>query len=402
MGGVETYLDWQARHLERVGIDLHFFGMEPPAGRSVLPSLDGRVTLTPNREFNSTKVAAAKGAVSSIYSPTAERILGDTINRFRPDLVHFHSTCRQLTPSVARAISRRRLPGVLTAHEYKQVCATQRLWDDRRGRICTACLSGSTLSRMKNVAVRRCVRGSTAASVFAIPEIPVADYLWGNSGVILHAPSSFMGTVLDSASYIPNRVSVLDLPWGNPEPRNAALGWERRAIYVGRLEKEKGVDLLLDAWEMVHRVRPDTELIIAGGGSQEESLKAKSQRMRLRGVHFTGRYERAALGTLLDQVAVSVHPSRWFENSPFAVRESLLYGVPAIVTNIGGMPEMVGPDSGTVIPPDDSRALADAIVAEFSTFRAGTARLRTAVAERAMSDDHHLQGLKDLYDSAKF
>lgn len=400
VGGVETYVDWQARNFDRRGIDSFFFGMEPPAGRNVITSLSGRYATTPNREFNGTKLQAAKAAPSSVYSRAAERLLNETINRFRPDVVHFHSTCRQLTPSVARAVTRRGIPGVLTAHEYKQVCATQRLWDERKNQLCTACLTGSSLSRMKNVAVRRCVRGSTSASFFAIPEIPVADRLWARSNVIIHAPSAFMAKVIQDAPYIPNRVRVLDLPWGRPEPRVASDGWERRVIYVGRLEQEKGVDVLLDAWAMVQQADASAELIVAGGGSEQTALESAAQAMGLNRVRFIGRYERSMLGSMFGEVAVSVHPSKWFENSPFTVRESLLHGVPAIVSDVGGMPEMVDAHTGTVVPRNDPAALATAIVDELALRRADTANLRTAVARRAMSDDTHLERLEDLYLAA--
>ncbi|MBI3216041.1 MAG: glycosyltransferase [Mycobacterium sp.] len=400
LGGVETYVDWLGSNLDRIGIETHFFGMEPPEGRELMSSIAGRVTCTPNREFNGSKLSAAKSALTSVYSPVTERMLEATIASFKPDLVHFHSTCRQLTPSVARAFTESGLPGVLTTHEYKQVCATQRLWDERRNRVCTACLTGSAFSRMTNVATRRCVRGSTVASMFAIPEIPIADHFWGKSGVIIHAPSRFIGRVMEDAPYIPNRVHVLDLPWGEPVTRVATEGWERRAIYVGRLQREKGVDVLLAAWKIIEDRYRDAELIVAGGGSEQYALQEQAEVLGLKRVRFTGRYERSALGELFGQVAVSVHPSLWHENSPFTVRESLLHAVPAIVTAVGGMPEMVDDDSGSVVPPGDPLAIANAITAEFTRRSAGSPPLLQSVAKRAMSDTSHLNGLEVLYGAA--
>lgn len=399
VGGVETYLDWQARNLGRIGVDAHFFGMAPPVGHEVMSSISGRETLTPHRDFNGTKRAATKAAMSSIYSPLTERMLLNVIDDFRPDLVHFHSTCRQLTSSVARAVTRKGLPGVLTVHEYKQVCATQRLWDERRNCICTDCLTGSAASRMKNVAVRRCVRGSTAASLFAIPEIPIADRIWSNTNVTIHAPSQFIGGIIENARYISNPVHVMDLPWGHPQHREESKNWQNGVIFAGRLEKEKGVDILLDAWRTVKRHKQDAHLIVAGAGSERGPLESKASEMRLRDIKFTGRYERKQLGHMFGCAAMSVHPSRWFENSPFAVRESLLFGLPAIVSNIGGLPEMVDSGFGAVVPPDDPEALAGAILSEFDRLVAGSQRLRDQVAGRAITDITHLEGLDELYKS---
>lgn len=121
--------------------------------------------------------------------------------------------------------------------------------------------------------------------------------------------------------------------------------------------------------------------------------------MRLRDIKFTGRYERKQLGHMFGCAAMSVHPSRWFENSPFAVRESLLFGLPAIVSNIGGLPEMVDSGFGAVVPPDDPEALAGAILSEFDRLVAGSQRLRDQVAGRAITDITHLEGLDELYKS---
>jgi glycosyltransferase involved in cell wall biosynthesis len=401
VGGIETYVDWQAKNFDKAGIEAHFLGMSPPPDHEILPSIVGRATFTPAREFNQGRGTAAKSAFSSIYSPTVERILESTIERVQPDIVHFHSTGRQLTPSVARAVRRKRLPGVVTAHEYKHVCASQRLWDDRKNEICTACLEGGVISRMTNVAIRRCVRGSTAASIFAIPEIPIADHFWGRSGVVIHAPSKFMGQVIEDAPYIPNQVRVLDLPWGPARQRSPKPGWAERVMYLGRLEKEKGVDLLLDAWKLVERSHGTAELVIAGSGSQEQALQEKTRATELRRVKFIGRYNRSDLSDMFGNVAVSVHPSRWLENSPFTVRESLMHGVPAIVSDAGGMSELVDSECGRAVPVGDAVALSDAILGELSRRQADSPQLRSAVQARAMSDEDHLKGLRELYDCAK-
>lgn len=400
VGGVETYVDWQARHLADAGLETHFFGMAPPEGSTVIQSIGDRATFTPTRDFNGPAWEAVKSGLQSIYSPLIEERLLETLSWYRPDVVHFHSTCRQLTPSVARALNKKRIPGVLTAHEYKQVCATQRLWDERRNTVCTSCLTGGPLSRMRNVATKRCVRGSLAASLLAVPEIPVADHLWSKSGVVLHAPSKFMGEILEGAPYISNRVRTLDLPWGGAERRNPAVGWERRLIYLGRLEREKGVDVLLRAWAHVERRLSDVTLTIAGDGSERVRLEAEAKALGLNGVIFTGRYERDRLNEMFDQVAASIHPSRWFENSPYTVRESLLHAVPAIVSDVGGMPEMVGPESGSIVPADDPLSLSDAIIRELANPRAGSSKLVAEVDGLAMGDSDHIAGLKELYDLA--
>lgn len=171
-------------------------------------------------------------------------------------------------------------------------------------------------------------------------------------------------------------------------------------MYLGRLEPEKGVDVLLRAWAIIERDLHYPELVIAGDGSMGTELRNTAAAMGLSNIHFTGRYEREDLDAMFDQVAVSVHPSVWFENSPFTVRESLLRAVPAIVTNVGGMPEMVGLHSGSIIEAGSPEALARAIREELEQPRAGSALLVEEVGRRAMSDSSHLEGLLEIYETA--
>jgi glycosyltransferase involved in cell wall biosynthesis len=81
------------------------------------------------------------------------------------------------------------------------------------------------------------------------------------------------------------------------------------------------------------------------------------------------------------------------------VRESLRHGVPVIVTDAGGMPEMVSSATGSIVPRDDPKAVADAIVDELVTMRrAGSRDLARAVSQRAVTDEAHLAGLQEIYE----
>lgn len=400
VGGVETYIDWLAINLGEAGHELRFFGMSPPPGLQVLESIAGRATFTPNRDFSGRPVHAATSAASSIYSPVVARRLQTVVDEFKPDLVHFHMTCRQLTPSVGEVVRANRIPSVTTAHEYKFVCASQRLWNDREQTRCTACLNQGILKRASNILTKRCVRGSFAPSVIAAVELPISDHVWAHSGTVVHAPSRFMASTLSASPSIAGPIEYLDLSWGSELPRNPTEGWQQNVAYTGRLSHEKGVDTLLGAWKLVQSRNPQARLRIAGSGNAEGMLENLVFELGLRNVEFSGRYEPSDLSRILDGAAITVHPSRWDENSPYTVRESLQHGVPAIVSDRGGLPEMVSTKTGTVFAAEDVESLARAIESEVSARRAGTHEFRQAVARRAVTDADHLDGLHHIYDLA--
>lgn len=401
VGGVETYVQWLARHLPKYGHEVAFFGMTPPYGKEVIPEANVKAWLTPNREFNGTFRDAVNAGASSVYSVAAAQRLTQCLDEFDPDIIHFHSTCRQLTSSLASVVIKRQLPSITTVHEYRPVCASQRLWDDSKNKPCYACLNEPVGRRMLNIVSKQCVRGSMLASMAAAVELPIADALWARSRTILHAPSRYMAARLQEAGQITNSVYFLDLPWGKAPEIIESKTDRSEFTYIGRLSREKGIGTLLNAWRMIESTHPHVNLRIAGSGKEEPGLKSLTRDLNLQRVSFTGAYHPKDLGDILKRSIATVHPSVWAENSPFSVRESLMHGVPAIVTNCGGMPDMVGAESGTVVPPDDARALSAAMTAEYEEKRAASATLLDAVGQRRISDENHMEGLHQIYDLSK-
>ena len=122
----------------------------------------------------------------------------------------------------------------------------------------------------------------------------------------------------------------------------------------------KGVDILLHAVSSLLTELPHLHLILIGGIKDpaiEKLLETFPDRSRL---HLTGyRNDATKLATLCD---VTVMASKTREGFPKSVIEAMAQGVPAIVTDVGGMPELVGHGSaGMVVPPSDVPALANAI-----------------------------------------
>lgn len=401
VGGVETYVAWLARELSAVGYKTAFFGMSPPPENHLMQELDGPIYLSPNRDYYGSSASVPRSAAAAVYSPVVEKRFQAAVADFRPDLIHIHSTCYQLTPSIVRAVNRQRLPSVTTAHEYKFVCSNQRLWDDSAAKPCYDCLSKGVSERMRTVVANNCVKGRRSSSAVAALELPVSQSIWRRYKGLVHAPSLYMKSMLEtSGSPVANRLRYLDLPWGQLEQVEPVEPPEGAPVvtYIGRLSREKGVETLLQAWPKISEVFPRAELRIHGGGGDVERLSRAAK--GLRGVIFGGSYSGSELGTILSASSVTVHPSLWAENSPFTVRESLRHGVPAVVSSVGGLPEMISGATGGMFPPGDPQACADAVLRELRLQRAHTSQLRAAVAARLVSDTSHLQGLEALYAEA--
>ncbi|MGH7725990.1 MAG: glycosyltransferase [Candidatus Eiseniibacteriota bacterium] len=129
-------------------------------------------------------------------------------------------------------------------------------------------------------------------------------------------------------------------------------------LFVGRLEKQKGVDILLDAFARAHPERG--RLWIVGEGSERESLGQEASRLGLAGrVHFEGAvHDAAPFYWGADGFALA---SRW-EGLPLALLEAQAAGLPVVAAAAGGVAEAVlDGTTGLVVPREDPTALADAM-----------------------------------------
>ena len=126
-------------------------------------------------------------------------------------------------------------------------------------------------------------------------------------------------------------------------------------VFVGELRKLKGVDVLIEAIARLARDGRNVTATIVGDGADRGAFEAAVAAHKLgAAVRFVGaKPARAAfaLGRML------VVPSR-AESLPYIVLEAAAAGLPIIATNVGGIPEIFGPDAGDLVPPGDPAALA--------------------------------------------
>jgi glycosyltransferase involved in cell wall biosynthesis len=401
VGGVETYLSWQAETLAAAGFEVGIMGMEPPPGSPpvVAPALP--TWRSPLRSFAPGAPGRLRSALSSVYSPTCGRVMTRAIDEFRPDVVHFHGTCYQLTPSVVTATVRRRVPSFLTVHDYKLLCVNQSLFDDRVGSVCTDCLEASALGKFVRPVRRSCMKGSTLVTGLGAVEGQLSTAVWRRADPTILAPSHFIRSLLLADGWPADRVHYLDLPWPARTPDADPAGATRDSVlFLGRLLPEKGPVTLLDAWSQIAGRHPDVHLRIAGDGVQRQELQDRVATRKIPRVHFLGFLSPPQAARELGRALLTAHPAIWLENSPFSVRESLAAGVPAVVSARGGMPELVGSASGYVVEEPSVDAWAAALDRALDERTVANPKLQEEVAGRVMTADAHLEALLAHYRAA--
>jgi glycosyltransferase involved in cell wall biosynthesis len=141
--------------------------------------------------------------------------------------------------------------------------------------------------------------------------------------------------------------------------RRIAPGADTIMVYVGRLATEKRADLLMEVYPKVRdAIGPGTALVYVGDGPIGEDLRAKAPE----GVHFTGFLRGVALAEAYAAADIFLFPSDT-ETFGNVVLEGLASGLPAVVSEMGGVTETAIPDrTGILCRPGDADSYAEACI----------------------------------------
>lgn len=328
-GGSETYIFKLGEYLEKQGHEVQYFGMEHN-GRCVGNKVNA---YTSDMDFHGgSKLAKLTYPFKTIYSKEARVQIRKVLNDFEPDVCHLNNFNYQLTPSMILEIVKwRKQTGhkckiVFTAHDYQLVCPNHMCNNPNTHENCEKCLGGKFLNCTKG----KCIHGSTAKSVIGTME---AEF-WKVKGTYKYIDtmiccSEFMKSKLDTNPIFATKTVALHnfidkVEWKSTEKKDYVL-------YFGRFSEEKGIGTLIDVCKKL----PNIQFVFAGTGPLEDEIK------NIRNIKNVGFKKGESLEKLIREARFSIYPSEWYENCPFSVMESQMYGTPVLGARIGGIPELI-------------------------------------------------------------
>jgi len=133
---------------------------------------------------------------------------------------------------------------------------------------------------------------------------------------------------------------------------------KKRILYVGRINKLKGIEYLIRAYEIIKTQLKDIECIFVGHGNISHLV---TPGQTLSGIHLMGYVPQEELPSVYKEVDVVVLPSLT-EGLPNVVLEAQASGVPIVASAVGEIPRLLGQNRGIIVQPRDSRALAEGIM----------------------------------------
>lgn len=327
-GGSETYIFKLGAYLESMGHEVQYFGMEHE-GRCV----GNRVNAyTSDMDFHGgSKLSKITYPLKTIYSSEARKKLRLVLEDFQPEVCHLNNFNYQLTPSILLEIAKWKKEGhpcrvIFTAHDYQLVCPNHMCNNPNTGENCEKCLGG----HFGNCTKGKCIHGSLAKSAVGTLEA----MLWNGCGVyknidVMICCSEFLKTKMDCNPLFAGKTLALHNFVDKVERKETEK--QDYVLYFGRFSREKGIDTLLK----VCKALPEIPFVFAGTGPLEGEIAGVPN------IKNVGFQRGPTLENLIRQARFSVYPSQWYENCPFSVMESQLYGTPVLGADIGGIPELI-------------------------------------------------------------
>ncbi len=329
-GGSETYIFKLGNYLESIGNEVQYFGMEHE-GRIV----GNRVNAyTSDMDFLSgCKLSKLTYPIKTIYSREARKKIREVLEDFEPDVCHLNNFNYQLTPSIILEINKWRKKNkknckiIYTAHDYQLVCPNHMCRNLNTDKNCEKCLKGSFLNCTKG----KCIHSSLMKSFIGTAEA----VFWKMNGAYKYIDkficcSEFMKTKLDTNPKFKGRTVAIH-NFIDEAPNIDSVEKKDYVLYFGRFSKEKGVKTLIQVCKQL----PDIQFVFAGSGPLEDEIKD------IPNIKNVGFQSGDDLKKLISEAKFTVYPSEWYENCPFSVIESQLYGTPVLGANIGGIPELI-------------------------------------------------------------
>jgi len=412
-GGPERYLFGVTELLEQAGHEVVPFSVryslnEPTEWADYFVSPIGSEDELRFADHERSFKTSVKAVTRAFYSAEVYRATKRIIEAARPDVAYVLHYLRKMGPAVLSALKDAGVPTVVRFSDFGMICPNAHFLRD--GAVCELCADGALMPSVKH----RCVQGSLGAS--AVNALATRAHRMTrvfDSIDTFVCPTEIMATKMQAAGQFRSRFIVLPTFTTAPATAVSDAAPERPAdgvrsvCYIGRLNPEKGVGVLIDAANalaegMGDRIRID--LVGTGPDAYAQSLRDRLTPEAARIVRFLGKLDKAGVEAVLRASDLSIVPSVWYENMPNSLLESWAVGTPVVASDIGSLHDMVaGSGAGELFETGSAESLAltvERLLAEPGRLVMMSERAR-ALAATTYAPKTHLEGLVDVLEGAR-
>lgn len=287
-------------------------------------------------EFN-TKIARmnkAKVVLQTLWSTPSYRKLKSFIQETKPQIVHFHNTFPLISPSAYYACQDLGIPVVQTLDNQRLMCPAASFY--RAGKLCTDCLGRTP--PWPGV-LYACYHDSHLHSAVVASMLTLHRWLrtWQTKVDVFLCSTNFYRDLFVQAGLPSEKIVVMPHFVQEQHQSDSDRYIGDYVLFVGRLDPEKGVKTLLEAWKEL-----DIPLKVRGNGRLDETARKFIKQHQIKSVEFVDRLEEQELSDLIANARFLVVPSEgYYETFGMVIIEAYSRGVPVLVSNIGVTSELV-------------------------------------------------------------
>jgi len=272
-----------------------------------------------------------KGAGRMFYSWEAKKKIGKILDDFKPDIVHIHNIYHQLSPTILFEIKKRKIPVIMTVHDYKLINPNYNLF--LRGKFYDRCRNG----KYYECFLDKCVKNSYFKSFLSMLEAYWHAWLgtYEKNIDMYLAPSAFVKKILKQNGISEEKIKIFP-HFAEKESLSDGVkplkkGKRINVLYFGRISRDKGVDQLMDIFKDI----PEAELYLAG--QIEDGLEIP----KISNIKYLGFLNQAELEKHIQDSAFIVSASRLPETFGLIALEGLRMGKPFVGYDTGAYGEIV-------------------------------------------------------------
>ncbi|WP_022768224.1 glycosyltransferase family 4 protein [Butyrivibrio sp. NC2007] len=334
--------------------------------------------------------AKLKLAFTAIFNVRTYKDICRIIEKERVDVLHVHNTVALISPAVYIAGINMGIPVVQTVHNMRLVCPNGVCYINEH--VCENCIKYG----LKASLVHNCYRGSKLQTLAMAMTMSIQRLIRTYSYLNYICLTEF------------NKEKLLTIRQVNPEriylkPNFTKSDFDvipydqrkNQMVYAGRLEKKKGVEILLQAWMKLGNTAP--KLIICGSGELEDWCRDYISNNELENVELAGQVENSEAKRIIGESMAMIHPTQLYEGFPMTIAEAYSMGTPIIASDIGNVGSLVVEGiSGMKFKSNSVVGLAKAVEA----FMRGPIQLPEDFLTK-YSEGNNYSLLKDIYESVR-
>ncbi len=271
---------------------------------------------------------------SSIFNTRTYREVKRIIRKEQIQIVHVHNTLHLISPSVYYAAIYCHVPVVQTVHNFRLLCPGGIFYRD--GHICEDCVEKGLRCAIKHDCYRDSKMQTLACVINMMVHRMTGIYRKLNYICLTEFNKQKLSVLkqIDAKRIFikPNFTDGLD----QIVPAESRMD---QYVYAGRLDKIKGVDILLEAWRIMGKAAP--KLVFCGTGSMDGWCRRYIEENGLRTVEMRGNVPNQEVKKILTVSKALLLPTRLYEGFPMSIVEALSLGTPVIASALGNAGDLI-------------------------------------------------------------